>query len=130
MPRLTILNESEQHEYEYPPALSAEEKTICFAMDAVLAKTIKSLHGATSKIGFLLQYAYFKASRRFFIAKRYRLEDIEYAAKLLGVSLSRVHLEKYKERTLKNHQAKILTFFQYNAYSEQKAWVDQEIMLR
>ena len=96
----------------------------------ISTKTIKSLHGATSKIGFLLQYAYFKASRRFFIAKRYRLEDIEYAAKLLGVSLSRVHLEKYKERTLKNHQAKILTFFQYNAYSEQKAWVDQEIMLR
>ncbi len=130
MPRLTILTEKEQREYEYPPTLTVEAQAVCFSIDDVLETVIKRLRGATNRVGFLLQYAYFKACRRFFVAKRYRQEDIEYAAKVLGVPLNKVQLHKYKERTPQSHQQKILELFQCKAYATQQQWIEQEIKLR
>jgi hypothetical protein len=79
--RLKILTNDEQHEFDYPPNLSVENKAICFAIDTALENIINRLRSPTNKLGFLLQYAYFKACRRFFFIKRFREEDIEYAAK-------------------------------------------------
>lgn len=131
MPRLTILTEKEQREYEYPPILSVEARAVCFSIDDTLETVIKCLRGVTNRVGFLLQYAYFKACQRFFVAKRrYRQEDIEYAAKALGIPLNKVLLHKYKERTPQSHQKKILELFQCKAYATQQQWIEQEIKLR
>lgn len=69
MPRLNILTDNEQMEFDYPPTMTAEARAVCFAIDDVLDSQIKKLRGETNKVGFLLQYAYFKASRRFFLIK-------------------------------------------------------------
>ena len=71
MPRLNILTDKEQIEFDYPPTLTSEARAVCFAIDDVLDAQIKKLRGETNKVGFLLQYAYFKASRRFFLVKRF-----------------------------------------------------------
>lgn len=65
MPRLAILTDKEQLEFDCPPTLTVEARAVCFAIDDALDTKIKKLHGETNKVGFLLQYAYFKASRRF-----------------------------------------------------------------
>lgn len=96
MPRLNILTDKEQLEFDSPPTLTIETRALCFAIDGPLDTQIKKLRGETNKVGFLLQYAYFKASRRFFLIKRIRQEDIAYACKLLNIPLSKVKLEKYK----------------------------------
>ena len=99
MPRLAILTDKEQIEFDYPPTMTAEARAVCFAIDDVLDSQIKKLRGETNKVGFLLQYAYFKASRRFFLIKRFRIEDIQYAAKLVDVSFRSVKLQQYKDAT-------------------------------
>ena len=126
MPRLNILTDSEQIEFDYPPTMTIESRAACFAIDA----QIKKLRGETNKVGFLLQYAYFKASRRFFHIKRFRIEDIQYAAKLVGVSFRSIKLQQYKNATPNNHQAKILELFNCKAFQDQKLWIEKEIALK
>ena len=130
MPRLNILTEKEQIEFDYPPTLTTEARAIAFAIDDTLMTQIKKLRGATNKAGFLLQYAYFKASRRFFLIKRFRQEDIEYAAKLIGVPFKAVKLYRYKERTPNNHKKKILELFHCKSYQAEKSWVEKEVVMK
>ena len=72
MPRLSILTEEEQLDFDYPPILNVEERAICFAINNSIENTINKLRTPTNKVGFLLQYGYFKTCKRFFIVERYR----------------------------------------------------------
>lgn len=130
MPRLSILTEQEQIEFDYPPALTTESRAIAFAIDEVLAIQIKKLRGATNKVGFFLQYAYFKASRRFFLIKRFYQEDIEYAAKLLNLSLHNIKLTQYKNTTPNKHKVKILEIFSCKSYQAEKSWIEKEVIIK
>lgn len=130
MSRLTLLTEAEQQEFEYPPMLTTEAKAICFSRNDNLKSEIKRLRGTTNKVGFLLQYAYFKVCKRFFTANRFRIEDAEYATKLLGLSPCDVNLSAYKERTPLNHQKKVLELFEYKSYSSQADWIEKEVQMR
>ena len=109
MPRLNILTDKEHVEFDYPPTLTVEAREVCFAIDDALGSQIKKLRGETNKAGFLLQYAYFKASRRFFLIKRFRQEDVEYACNLLNFRKRSVSMQKYKDSTLDIHREKILS---------------------
>src|SRR5215204_5072294 len=104
MSRLIILTDDEQNEFDYPPTLSSDVKAICFSITKELGNTVNRLRTLTNKVGFLLQYAYFKACKRFFIITRFGQEDIEYAAKILGVPLSEVNLLNYKKKIPIDHQ--------------------------
>lgn len=130
MPRLNILTDKEQVEFDYPPTLTVEARAVCFAIDDALDLQIKKLHGETNKVGFLLQYAYFKASRRFFLIKRFRQEDIEYACKLLDFKKRDVKIQKYKDSTLDIHREKIPTLFNCKSYLAEKPWIEKEIILK
>jgi hypothetical protein len=59
MPRLNILTDKEQLEFDSPPTLTVETRAICFAIDGPLGNQIKKLRGETNKIGFLLQLSGF-----------------------------------------------------------------------
>lgn len=130
MSRLSIFTENEQREFDYPPTLSDEARAISFAINDSVVNIIKRLRGATNKVGFFLQYAYFKACHRFFLIKRFQQKDIKYTAKVLGISLKGKRLQDYKERTSNNHQIKILELFHYKSYFEQKSWIEKEIAIR
>ena len=127
MSRLSFLTENEQHEFEHPPLLSVELKAMCFALNDEVAKKINQLRTPTNKVGFLLQYAYFKACKRFFLIDRFTQENVKYAAKILNLSLSKIKLHKYKGKIPNYHKAIILTLFNYKSFSEHRAWVEQEI---
>lgn len=86
MSNLYILTPNEQQAFDYPPTLSVETRAIYFAIDNELEKEINRLRTPTNKIGFM-QYGYFKACKRFFVMNRFRQEDIEYVAKLIGVMI-------------------------------------------
>lgn len=131
MSRLTILTDDEQREFDYPPILSSDAKALCFSITAELENKINQLRTATNQVGFLLQYGYFKACKRFFIINRFRQEDIEYAAKLLGVSLHAVDLSQYKKKTPNVHQATILKLIDYRPFDELiSQWVEKEVKQR
>ena len=127
MTRLAILTDEEQAEFDYPSPLPVEARALCFAIPKEIEDKINSLRTPTNQVGFLLQYGYFKACKRFFVANRFRQEDVEYATRLLGVSASKITLSKYKERIPAYHQKTILKLLKYKSFEDECGWVEKEI---
>ncbi|MBW8308281.1 MAG: Tn3 family transposase [Candidatus Paracaedibacteraceae bacterium] len=131
MPTLSVLSKHDQKEFDCPPILSAEARSFCFTLSKEVEKKITHLRTPTNKIGFLLQYAYFKACKRFFLVSRFREEDIHYAAKLLDIQISEVDLSTYKKKTPIDHQASILKLLDYRPFNNQVIqWLGKELELR
>ncbi len=131
MSRLIILSEKEQREFDYPPILLPEARALCFNIPGDLERKINQLRTPTNQIGFLLQYGYFKASKRFFVNNKYHQEDIEYAAKILNISLDSVHFEKYVNKIPKDHREIILKMLDYTPFEEaEKTWVKYELQTK
>lgn len=83
MSRLSILTDNEKSEFDHPPILSPDTKLLYFSITKDLEKRINALRTSTNKVGFLLQYGYFKACNRFFVASKFHKDDIECVAKVL-----------------------------------------------
>ena len=116
MSRLAILTKHEQHEFDNVPHLSAELKTICFTITEDLQNKINALRTPTNKVGFLLQYGYFKACRRFFVASSFKKEHIKDAAKILWISPQKVDFLQYKNKIFVEHQDAILNLLDFKRF--------------
>ena len=131
MSLLTIFTESEQREFDRPPILSQDSRTLCFHITDEVDKKIHSLRTPTNKVGFLLQYGYFKASKRFFLSSRFRREDIEHVAMVVGVSIENVDLSKYVNKIPKDHRNTILNLLNYEPFDiAEKTWFKIELANR
>ena len=95
MTKLVILPEDERNTFDSPAKLNAQERATCFALDKKLLKTIDALRTSTNKIGFLLQYGYFKATRKFYTSDQFRQKDINYVANILNIDPAKFNSEKY-----------------------------------
>jgi hypothetical protein len=127
MSNLYILMDNEQQAFDYPPVLPVETRAVCFSIDNELDNEIKRLRTSTNKVGFLLQYGYFKACKRFFVMNRFRQEDVEYSAKLLGVNIEDIDLSCYKKKMPAEHQKKILTLFDCKRFDNRVyVWLQKE----
>ncbi|MBY0533767.1 MAG: DUF4158 domain-containing protein [Rickettsiaceae bacterium] len=129
MSRLSILTDNEQKEFDYPPILASDTRALCFNITADLEKSINRLRTDTNKVGFLLQYGYFKACKRFFVINRFRKEDIEYTAKVLGISLQDIDFSQYKKKIPTDHQITILKLLEYRPFDgDALQWTEREII--
>lgn len=125
---LNLLTEEEQREFDYPPILSVETRALSFSITEKLDAKIKRLKTATNKVGFLLQYGYFKACKRFFVTNRFRQEDVAYVARILGISLDQVNFTKYTMKIPHDHQASILELLDYRPFDDNiSKWIQNEI---
>lgn len=115
MSRLNILSANEQKEFDSPPMLNHEGKSICFSLTDRLQKKINQIRIPTNKVGFLLQYAYFKASKKFYAPRQYYKKDIYHAAKLLGISIDDVDLNSYSSSSISHHRKIIIDFLNHHA---------------
>jgi TnpA family transposase len=128
---LSILTDSVQQEFEYPPILSAETRTLCFSLPNDVEKQLRQLRTSTNKVGFLLQYIYFKACKRFFVISRFREEDIKYAARFLNIERGEINLINYKKKIPADHQKFILKLSDYKPFNNQIInWLKSELELR
>lgn len=125
---LSFLTEDEQKEFDYPPLLSAETRALSFSITEKLDTKIKQLKTTTNKVGFFLQYGYFKACKRFFVTNRFRQEDIAYAAKILGIPLNQINFASYTMKIPHDHQIAILELLDYRPFDEgMSSWLQNEI---
>lgn len=128
MSNLYILTPSEQQAFDYPPSMPAEMQSVCFAINSDLEKELNALKTSANKIGFFLQYAYFKACKRFFVVTRFTQEHIKYTAKLLGIDPSIVDMSSYKKKMPIEHQKKILKLLNYKSFDNKICtWLKNEI---
>jgi hypothetical protein len=129
MSNLSILTPNEQQAFDYPPTLPVEIQTICFSITSALEKEINNLKTPVNKVGFLLQYAYFKACKRFFIINRFTKDQIRHAAMVLNIAPPEMDLASYKKKMPIEHQKKILKFLNYKSFNHTViAWLKEEIL--
>ena len=110
MPRLAILAPKEQKIFGSPPSFSAETREKVFKLTSYEHQLANSVTKPNNRVCFVMQLIYFKHSARLFNSKQFVAKDVEYAAKILNLSLADISLESYPQQTALNHQKKILEY--------------------
>ncbi|HIN69118.1 MAG TPA: Tn3 family transposase [Methylococcales bacterium] len=120
MARLILLTPEEQAEFENPPNFSDKQRRTVFALSDDIQRVIRRLQGKTNKICFFVQIAYFKACQQFFDPDNFILDDIDYAACLLGYhDYDRNEIVNYRlKKTISYHRKRILKLLGYHSYGE------------
>lgn len=129
MSTLTLLTAEEQAEFDSPPHFTDKQRRAFFVLSDDIQRVIRRLQGKTNKIGFFIQLAYFKACQQFFDPNDFLLDDIHYAARLLGY-----HVDEHNEianyrltKTIRYHRKRILGLLGYHPYNENaKSWLYSE----
>ena len=99
MANLKIFSTREQESFNTPPLLLESE------WESILNETydqLKIMRKNISKIGFLLQYGYFKMTHRFFPVKYFNDQDVNLLMELLAAT--RIDLSKYGKGTISAHR--------------------------
>ncbi len=115
---LKILSQQDIMVFEFPPEFNSEERKRFFDLPKRTLELIESIKTPTNKVGFVLQLGYFKAVNRFFVAKKFHKQDIEFVSRQLQFSSDGIYLEKYIEATFVRHQEIILENFGFQPFNE------------
>lgn len=116
MPRMTILNEKEIKEYDYPPYFQSADRKQFLTLPVGLQKHVSSFHTLTNRVCFHLTFAYFKACGRFFTPARFKDRDIEFVCRRMGVFSFVVDKTTYGWETSSRHRQLILKHFNYHSF--------------
>ena len=118
MPRMNILNKSEQDMFDAPPVFNNGQRKRFFNFSNHLKEKAEALRKPPNKIGFLLACGYFKAAKKFFRPEDFHQNDIAYVARSLNLDPKQFTPEYYVQSTRQWHQDIILEFYGYRRFSE------------
>lgn len=105
---LEVLPDYEVKRFSRSPALTNDDRKKYFKIDDLVRDAVKKTKQPENKIGFLVQYGYFKISGKFFTAKSFKTADIKAAAKAFGLTPPDNFIAKYADRTRQKHRLLIL----------------------
>jgi TnpA family transposase len=108
MPYIRILNNNDIREFENPPRFDGEERKRFFYLPNWARDLVRSFGTSTNQVGFVLQLAYFKAVGRFFAARKFHQNDMEFIALRLNIRSDTIDLSQYTRTTFERHQDLIL----------------------
>ncbi len=109
MPRITILNNDDIRAFEDPPQFNEEERKLFFHLPNWAEGLVVSFRTPTNQVGFILQLGYFKASNKFFVARKFYQKDIQFIANRLNYTLDELDFDSYTTRSFLRHQELILS---------------------
>lgn len=118
MSRIKILSPYEIKKFDSVPLFNDNERHKFFAVSAKIKDKLNGLSANDSKIGFVLQLGYFKATGKFY--SEYNHDDKAFIGKLLGINLDGYNTG-YSERTRLTHKLAILEMLGYKSFNKSKA---------
>lgn len=131
MSNITLLSKNEIKLFDEPPILPSEVKTIVFSLDPDLKNQLDQLRTKISKVGFLLQYSYFRACKKFFLIDKIPKESVNYAINLLNFNQEQINLSNYTSKIATQHQVIILKILGFQSFDQSIAtWLKKELMLK
>ena len=108
MPRMRILSAAEQARFEHPPVFDSAERKKYLDFPGFVIDVAKGLRAPVNRIGFLLAYGYFRATRRFFAPETFHARDIAYVSRALDLPLDTFTPDGYAKMSRLRSQARIL----------------------
>ena len=118
-PHIKIFNQRDRVAFELPPEFNSDERKQFFALPKWANEVVGNLKTSTNKVGFVLQFGYFKAVNKFFGAKKFHRKDVEFIVRRLQCSLEEINLEKYSDATFLRYQEIILENLGFQKFDEQ-----------
>ncbi len=76
MTTLALILPHEQKQFDSPPNFSEKDRALYFKLDQDAFKILKSLITPINRLGFILQFGYFKAQGKFFAPHQFKAKDI------------------------------------------------------
>lgn len=131
MSQFQVLPEHEVKDFNQPPKFNKQERMTVFSLDTRTKKILKGLkrNKPENEVGFMLQLGYFKATRKFFTADKFRNADIYYIAELLEVKVTAKSLkDNYRDKTRTNHTIKILDFLGYESWTHYEDLISERVI--
>ncbi len=119
MPRMRILNAAEEAHYGSPPVFSSVERKRFFDFSRSVMEAAHDLRSTANRIGFLLGYGYFRATRRFFAPETYHARDIAYVSRSLDLPLDTFMPDSYAKMSRLRSQARILDLQGFRPFDDQ-----------
>lgn len=117
MTPITILSLADRNKFDAPPQFKKEERSLYFSVTPDIRRSIAAIDLPENRIGFLLQWGYFKATGRFFPTEKFKQRDVAYVAKLLGCPDK--HISSYSGTVVSRHRQKILSLLGWAQYDEE-----------
>lgn len=128
MAKVRILSPAERKAFQSPPIFQDEERGVYFEITQNLKKIMDSFHSSYRKVGFLLQWGYFRRAGCFFKSTQFYKLDIIFVCQLLAIDHRSIKLEAYKEHRLLLDQKKIMELLGFKSFSpEARILLLQEI---
>jgi len=113
-----ILTVQEIDRFDSPPKFQIQERSFYFEIDSFLSKTLSKLKTDTNKAGFVLNYGYFKASKKFFSPKQFRRKDLTYICRILNLNTNEIDFSTYQPRIYSYHKSLILQHLGWKPFEE------------
>ena len=121
MPRMKILNGTEQMLFDRPPQMSGAERRRVFELPTAIWSAAHEIQSVPGRIGFLVSAGYFRSARRFFLAEDFHERDIAYAAARLGIDAAGFDHAAYPARTRQRHRLQILELSGFRPFDGETA---------
>jgi TnpA family transposase len=126
MPAIQILSQEEIDAFDLPPQFSGTERKKYFNVTKQIRKSIGKLRSSHTKVGFLIQLGYFKATGRFFPPVNIRMEDIRYASVILELPANDIR-GIYTHDTYHHHKQVILQLMGFVSIENGKHYLDSHL---
>ncbi|MFV9852087.1 MAG: DUF4158 domain-containing protein, partial [Rickettsia aeschlimannii] len=123
MSRIIILSPYEIKKFDNAPLFNDEERYKFFNISASIKVKLNNLNANDSKVGFVLQLGYLKATGKFY--HKYNDNDKLFVSQLLGINLT--GLNNYTERIRLNHKSEILAMLNYKPFNKNKDLFEEHI---
>lgn len=108
----------EQEQFDSPPNFSAKDRDFYFNLDQDALKVLKKLITPMNRLGFILQFAYFKSQGKFFTPNQFKTKDIEYAKKKFNIQPEKLCFSNYQKKILQEHRKKILSLLNWQPFNK------------
>ncbi len=115
---IKILSQQDVNCFELPPKFTGEDRKRYFLLPKLIESLIKDFK-SINKVGFILQFVYFKIANRFFIPKKFYKRDIEFIANKLEIDYGNLDILNYKEGTYRRHQELILEKLGFQKFNDE-----------
>jgi TnpA family transposase len=121
MAKQHLLTPSERKAFQLPPIFQPDKKAAYFEINQSIQKWLDTLNSPYRKVGFVLQWGYFRRVGRFFSSQLFHKQDILFVKQLLGLDQHKINFENYKDHRFLQDQQKIRELHGVQAFEDNEA---------
>lgn len=104
--------------FENTPRFLPKDRETLFELPTWTEAILAHLHSDVSRLGFILQLGYFRATHRFFPLSRFQRDDAQFIISRFGLALEPEEIGAYPSSTRWDHQQIICSQMGFNRFSK------------